>query len=379
MARLAHPRGRGVRQRPILENHGIDRRAFLAFCAAMTSTLALPQSYAPAIAQALKTAKRPVLVWLEFQDCAGCTESLLRASNPTVGDLVLNTLSINYHETLMAASGKDAEALLKKTVGDERGRYIAVVEGAVPTKDGGVYCTIGGRSAVDIANEVCRNAAAVVTVGACAFFGGWPSANPDPTGATGLQAAVGGLKVINFPGCPPNAVNITATLVHFLTFGAMPETDAMGRPLFAYGTSIHDSCERRAHFDAGEYVEAWGDEAHRQGWCLYKMGCKGPETHHNCAAVRWNDGTSWPIGAGHGCIGCSEPGFWDANTPFYRRLPNVPGFGVQTTADEIGLGIAAAATAAFAAHGVISIVRNRLQPEPVEPDSDGGGHGAHSD
>jgi hydrogenase small subunit len=350
----------------MLGERGVDRRAFLAFCATMAATLALPESYVPAIAQALKAAKRPVLVWLEFQDCAGCTESFLRASNPSVGQLVLDTLSINYHETLMAAAGHDAVALLNQTMGDDRGRYIAVIEGAIPTKDNGVYCTIGGRSALETAREVCANAAAVVTVGACAFYGGWPSANPNPTGATGVAGALPNTKVVNLPGCPPNGVNITATLVHFLTFGAMPETDALGRPLFAYGELIHDSCERRAHFDAGEYVEAWGDEAHRKGWCLYKMGCKGPETHHNCAAVRWNDGTSWPVGAGHGCIGCSEPGFFDADTPFYRRLPNVPGFGVQTTADEIGVGLVAVTAAAFAAHGVISIVRNRLQPEVTD-------------
>ena len=366
MARLAHKQDSGVTPPALLTRHGLDRRAFLAFCGVMASTLVLPESYVPAIAKALTAAKRPVLVWLEFQDCAGCTESFLRASNPSVGGLVLDTLSINYHETLMAASGKDAAALLKQTVGNDRGQYIAVVEGSIPTKDNGVYCTIGGRSALDIAHEVCSNAAAVITVGACAFYGGWPSANPDPTGAVGLGSVMPGTKLVNLPGCPPNGINITATLVHFLTFGVMPEVDALGRPLFAYGELIHDSCDRRAHFDAGEFVETWGDEAHRKGWCLYNMGCKGPETHHNCASVRWNDGTNWPIGAGHGCIGCSEPGFFDADTPFYRRLPSVPGLGVQTTADEIGVGIVGLTAAAFAAHGVISIVRNRLQPEPAD-------------
>ncbi len=345
----------------------VDRRSFLAFCGSMAATLALPQSYVPAIAKALRVAKRPVLVWLSLSDCAGCTTSFLRASNPTVGDLILNTFSIDYHELLMAASGENATALLQRTVGNERGEYIAVVEGAIPTKANAGACTIGGRSALDIATEVCRNAGAVIAVGACAFFGGWPSARPNPTGAEGLEGAVPGLTVTNLPGCPPNAANITATLVHYLTFGAMPETDALRRPLFAYGTLIHDSCERRAHYDAGEFVQSWGDEAHRKGWCLYKLGCKGPDTHHNCAAVRWNDGTSWPIGAGHGCIGCSEPGFWDANTPFYRTLPSVPGFGVDTTANEIGAGFVAVTATVVAAHAVISIVRDRLKPESVAP------------
>ena len=223
MARMAREQDPVMTATPLLEGRGLDRRSFLAFCGTMAATLALPASYAPAIASALTAAKRPVLVWLEFQDCAGCTESFLRASNPSVGGLVLDTLSINYHETLMAASGKDAEALLKQTVGNERGQYIAVVEGSIPTKDNGVYCTIGGRSALDIAHEVCSNAAAVITVGACAFYGGWPSANPDPTGAVGLGSVMPGTKLVNLPGCPPNGINITATLVHFLTFGVMPE------------------------------------------------------------------------------------------------------------------------------------------------------------
>jgi hydrogenase small subunit len=165
-------------------------------------------------------------------------------------------------------------------------------------------------------------------------------------------------------------VNITATAVHFLTFGALPATDQEGRPLFAYGARIHDNCERRAHFDAGQFVQEWGDEAHRKGWCLYKMGCKGPATFHNCPVVRWNEGTSWPVGAGHGCIGCSERHFWDEMTPFYRRLPTVPGFGVTTTADKIGAWIVGGTAAAFAAHGVASAIRAKARPLDKEPETD---------
>jgi hydrogenase small subunit len=253
---------------------------------------------------------------------------------------------------------------------NEKGKYLVVVEGSIPMKDGGVYCTIGGRTALDIAREVCGNAAATITVGACAFYGGWPAARPNPTGAVGVQEAVPGITLINLPGCPPNAVNITATAVHFLTFGALPATDQEGRPLFAYGARIHDNCERRAHFDAGQFVQEWGDEAHRKGWCLYKMGCKGPATFHNCPVVRWNEGTSWPVGAGHGCIGCSERHFWDEMTPFYRRLPTVPGFGVTTTADKIGAWIVGGTAAAFAAHGVASAIRAKARPLDKEPETD---------
>ena len=126
-------------------------------------------------------------------------------------------------------------------------------------------------------------------------------------------------------------------LVHYLTFNEMPALDQYNRPLFAYGDLIHDQCERRAYYDAGLFVEAWGDEGHRKGYCLYKMGCKGPSASYNCPNVRWNDGTSWPIEAGHNCIACASPNFWGTMSPFYQRLPNVPGFGADTTAETVGL------------------------------------------
>lgn len=255
----------------------------------------------------------------------------------------------------MAAAGRQAEEAREATI--KAGGHLVIVEGSIPTKDGGLYCCVGGRTATEILSEATRGAAAVIAVGNCAAFGGLAAAAPNPTGAVGVRDLVKGVPVINLPGCPVNAINITATVVHYLTFKSLPELDAWGRPLFAYGKRIHDNCERRAHFDAGQFVEAWGDEGHRKGWCLYKMGCKGPETYSNCPTVRWNEGLNWPVGAGHGCIGCTQPGFWDMMTPFYRRLPTVPGFSVESTADKIGLGLAAAAAVGVAAHAVASSVR----------------------
>ena len=168
-----------------------------------------------------------------------------------------------------------------------------------------------------------------------------------------------GVKVINLPGCPMNVQNLTATIVHFLTFKQWPATDAYGRPLFAYGQLIHDQCERRAHFERGEYVTAWGDEASRQGWCLYKMGCKGPETYANCPTARFNDGTSWPVKSGHGCVGCTMPGFWDGMSPFYRRLPTAPPLANDVTADRVGVGLIAGVTALTGLHAAGSYVRKR--------------------
>jgi hydrogenase small subunit len=178
---------------------------------------------------------------------------------------------------------------------------------------------------------------------------------------------VPGLKtLINLSACPANVENLTALLVHFLTFGTWPALDTFKRPLFAYGTLIHDACERRARYDAGQYVEAWGDEGHREGYCLYKMGCKGPATYQNCPYVRWNEGTNWPIGCGHPCMGCAEPAFWDRMTPFYQHLPGVPGFAQATPIDTIGLGAVGAVGAAFAGHGLVTIGRRKLIPEKKE-------------
>ncbi|GAM08728.1 quinone-reactive Ni/Fe-hydrogenase small chain [Geobacter sp. OR-1] len=347
----------------LLEQRGVSRRDFMKFCSTMAAALALPPAFGPKIAQALDEVKRPTLVWLEFQSCTGDTEALLRASAPTVAEIVLDILSIDYAETIMAAAGHLAEANLDQVIKGEKGKYIAVVEGSIPLKDDGVYCCIGGRSAVDRATEVCGGAFATIAVGTCASYGGIPAASPNPTGAVGIKKAVPSATVVNLPGCPVNTDNLTATIVHFLLLKKLPATDSFGRPLFAYGKRIHDNCERRPHFDAGQYVEAWGDQGHRHGYCLYKMGCKGPQTFHNCPSERYNEHTSWPVAAGHGCAGCSQPNFWDDMGPLYRRLPNVAGFGIEATADKIGLGLVGAAAVGFGIHGALNAMRKDKEPE----------------
>jgi len=301
-----------------LDQRGVSRREFLKFCGLMAGTLALPARYIGRIAYALETAVRPPVIWLNFQDCTADTESFLRASQPDVDDLLLDILSLNYHETIMVPSGRMAIKSLDDTVRDYAGQYICVVEGSIPTLDGGVYCGIGGRTALSIAQQVCSQALATLAVGTCAWEGGLAAAVPNPTGAVGVRDAVPGLAtLINLPGCPVNVANLSATIVHYLTFQQWPETDGAGRPLFAYGEEIHEECPRHDHYEHDEFVQEWGDLAHRQGWCLFQMGCRGPDTKHNCPSVKWNDGTEWPIGAGHGCLGCSERRFWDRHSPFY--------------------------------------------------------------
>lgn len=312
----------------------LNRREFLKFSSLMALTLALPKRYVSTIAQALADADRLPIVWLEFQDCTGDTESFLRASqrvdpidqsltDPGLVDLLFDFLSLDYHETIMVPAGMQSEISLMDTIQDYAGQYVAVVEGSIPTADGGVYCTIRGRTALSIAQQVLPGARAVIALGSCAYDGGLAAAQPNPTGAVSVREAVPGLsQYLALPGCPANVVNLVASLVHLITFDQLPPRNSSGRPYFAYGEEIHEECERHHHYEAHRYVLEWGDEGHKQGWCLFKMGCKGPETDHNCPTVRWNSGICWPVAAGHGCIGCASPGFWDRMTPFYQELPD---------------------------------------------------------
>ncbi len=306
-----------------LEKRGISRRDFLKFCGLMTAALALPVSMTNQVATAVAAAARLPVVWLSFQECTGDTESFLRSGYPSVTKILLELISLNYHETLMVPSGALAEKSLWDTVTNSRGAYVAVIEGAIPTAANGAYCTVGGRTALSIAQQVCGSARAVISVGACATDGGWPGAAPNPTGAKGVMQALPNLtNVVNLPGCPMNVINFSALLTYMLANNRLPELDNYRRPMFAYGEEIHEECPRKDHYEEERFVLAWGDEGHKKGWCLYKMGCKGPRTKANCPEKKWNGGTSWPIGAGHGCIGCAAPRFWDTLTPVYVPLPD---------------------------------------------------------
>jgi [NiFe] hydrogenase small subunit len=300
-----------------LESKGLSRREFVKFCTLVSAAMGLGPSFAPKIAEALAAPKRPPVIWLSFAECTGCAEGLLRTTYPWIDELLLDTISLEYHETLMAASGDAAEAALHESVKNNAGKFICVVDGSIPTKDNGIYGTIAGKTFLEIAKEVCPKAAATICIGSCASFGGLPAAAPNPTGAKGVSEALG-IKTVNIPGCPPNPINFVGTVVNYLLFGKLPDLDDKGRPLFAYGQLVHDQCPRRGHFEAGEFVKSFDSPEAAQGWCLYEMGCKGPDTYNNCPLVKFNDGTSWPVQAGHPCIGCSEPGFWDKMTPFYK-------------------------------------------------------------
>jgi len=300
-----------------LEQRGVSRRDFLKYCTLVSATMGLGSSFVPKIAEALTSPQRPPVVWLSFAECTGCTEAVLRTTYPWIDTLLLDTLSLDYHEAIMAPSGEAAEKSLHDAV--KKGNFICVVDGSIPTADKGIYGMIGGRTFLDIAKEVCPKALATIAIGTCSSYGGVPAAAPNPTGAKSIKDAIG-VATLNIPGCPPNPVNFVGTVVNYLLFGKLPEVDDKGRPLFAYGKTVHDQCPRRSHFEMGEFAPSFESEEAKKGYCLFELGCKGPETFNNCPTAKFNEGTSWPVQAGHPCIGCSEPGFWDNMSPFYKSL-----------------------------------------------------------
>ena len=307
-----------------LARRGVSRRAFLKYAAYLASVMALPPSIAPLMAEELAKARRQAVIWLSFQECTGCTESLTRGHSPTLEDLIFDFISLDYHHTLMSVSGEAAEAARRQSMEENKGKYLVIVDGSVPTKDGGVYSTIAGQTNLDMLNETVEHAFAVIAVGTCAAFGGLPYANPNPTGAAPISKLVTGKPLVNVPGCPPLPEAMTGTLAHFLAFGKLPELDHMNRPKAFFSETIHDRCYRRPFYERGLFAKSFDDEGARKGWCLYEVGCKGPIAYNACATLKWNGGVSFPIQSGHGCFACASPNFWDQGG-LYKPLSAMTG------------------------------------------------------
>lgn len=344
-----------------MEAKGYSRREFLYFCGAAVAAAGIQASAFGQVVDAFEKKARPPVVWLHFQECTCCSESFIRSSHPIVADVIFDALSLDYTETLQAAAGAQAEKCRDDVMKNNQGKYILLVEGSVPMLNGGSCCTIGGRTAIDILKEAASGAAAVIAWGNCASHGCVQAAKPNPTEATPIHKLIN-MPVINVPGCPPIAEVMTGVVTHILLFGKIPELDSLGRPKEFYSRRVHDTCYRRPYYDAGLFVESWDDDSARKGYCLYKMGCKGPTTYNACSVTKWNGNLSYPIQSGHGCIGCSEKDFWD-NGPFYQHIGKFPGFGIESTADTVGATAGVAALGAVAVHGITSNIRKRKARE----------------
>jgi [NiFe] hydrogenase small subunit len=324
-----------------------SRRDFLKFCSTVAAAIGLGPAMGSKVAAALTSTSRPRVLWLHFAECTGCSEAVLRTlntsknlqamddvaiaqkaqynkSHPTFrdvnlnaaaidyfDDLILNAVSLDYHETLMASAGSTVHDILTKTAEDNNGKFICVVEGAIPTKDNGVYGTVAGKTMLSIAREICPKAKWIITIGNCASFGGIPYAIPNPTGAKNVIAALRDLdlpQVLNVPGCPPNPVAFVGTVAYLLLKGAPPPTDEYLRPRFAYYLTVHSQCPYLADYIA----------ENENGKCLRYQGCKGPAAGNVCSTVKFNNGANFPQAARHVCIACSQPNFWDEKTPFWK-------------------------------------------------------------
>ncbi|HBT97726.1 MAG TPA: [Ni/Fe] hydrogenase small subunit [Desulfobulbaceae bacterium] len=343
---------------------GVSRRKFIQFCAMMAAAMGLEDVAVPKIVKALETKPRLPIIWLHLQECTCCSESFIRADHPVVASLLFDHISLDYTETLMAPSGHQAEQSMEDTMSKYAGQYLLMVEGSVPTKDD-AYCCIGGKSARQILTDAAKGAKAVIAWGNCATAGCVQAANPNPTGAVGIARFIGDKPLIHVQGCPPIADVMAGVIVHLLTFNSLPILDDLGRPKAFYSRRVHDTCYRRANFDAGLFAESFDDENARRGYCLYKLGCKGPTTYNACGIIKWNGGVSYPIQSGHPCLGCSEAGFWDQGS-FYKRDTVVEGFGIEETADKIGLALGAVTVAGIAAHAIGTNIRKRREINEVE-------------
>lgn len=341
-----------------LKERGYSRRDFMKFCTMIAAYMGISQSAVGQVVEAMKSKPRVPVIWLHFQECTCCSESFIRSSHPIVADILLDQLSLDYTETLMAASGFQAEAVMHDTMKRYKGEYVLCVEGSVPLGAEGVYCCIGGKTAQQILEEAAEGAKAVICWGACATSGCVQGARPNPTNATPIHKLVRNKPLIRVPGCPPIGEVMAGVLVHIVTFGTLPELDGAKRPKAFYSKRVHDSCHRRSYYDAGLFVESFDDENAKKGYCLYKVGCKGPTTYNSCGLMKWNNGVSFPIQSGHGCFGCSEDNYWD-NGPIYSRIPVFPGFGIESNADTVGKIALGATAVGVAAHAIATNIQKK--------------------
>jgi len=279
-----------------------------------------------------KTAECPV-IWIQCATCTGCSVSALNSVSPSIKNVLIDEVipgkhvNLRFQATVMAGAGDAVIEEMKETSVREKGKYILVVEGAIPTTEKAAdYGSIGEEneepvSMIDRVETLGKDALAVVALGTCAAFGGIAAGSPNPAGCIGVGELFKKKGIttplVNIPGCPPHPDWFIGTLAKVLLLGlpAPEEVDDYGRPKDFYGQLIHENCPRRAYFDEGKFAKKFGDPG-----CLNELGCKGPVTHADCPLRLWNGGVNWCIGSGSPCIGCVEPGFPDQLAPFYKKL-----------------------------------------------------------
>lgn len=361
----------------MLSARGVTRRSFMKLCGAIAVAAGLSELAAPSIAQALEKSVigatkgnlYPV-IWIEGASCTGCTESFAQVETPDAATVVLELISLNYSETLSAAAGHSMEEAKAQTI--EAGNYILIYEGAVLEGWGGQALRVADAPGTEHLIEAAEKANAVVALGSCAVNGGWMAAHPNAADALGVQQFLGkaGIEtpVINVPGCPANPEWLMSVLVDVIMLDSKAlQLTSENKPAGIFGQTIHDNCERRGHFENGEFVYEFGTEEEAKGYCMYALGCRGPQTKSNCGVVLWNNRRSWCVQAGSPCIGCCEanpndPGqnWVEVNTPFYKRHRDLRIGDWMVQPGTIALGITGILAAALVVHGFGMKVSGRM-------------------
>ena len=279
-----------------------------------------------------KIKKKIPVIYIQGAACTGCTTTLLCSNYPSIKNILLQDivpgfkLEFIFHPTIMTASGNLAMDILDKAA--KEGGYVLIMDGAIPTKENGVFCVIGEKNGkkYTILEEVLKlapNASIAIALGTCAAFGGIAGASPNPTEALSVDDIFLSNKIktplINIPGCPPHPDWLFGTLEDILTNGLENvQLDDLKRPKTYFGKLIHENCPNRAYFDEGKFAKHFGDEG-----CLYELGCKGPITYADCPIRRWNGKVNWGIGSGAPCSGCTQPEYPDYVGDFYERIIDV--------------------------------------------------------
>lgn len=377
----------------VLADRGVSRRDFLKFCGSMAAMLGLSESMVPTIAAAVEGAASSKLypaVWVNGGACTGCTESAAQATNPDIAQIVLDILSLNYIETVMMATGEAADEALYHTARENEGKFVMIYEGSVMTGLEGNTLRVAGEPSLKVLDELGPMAAAVIAVGSCAVDGGWVRSVPSvkaknyPTDPADWATGVGqyfaskgiATPVVNLPTCPVNPEWIVAMIIDTVILGGIDENgkvtqgfvdklDKFGRPKLIFGQTIHDNCPRRGHFENGEFVYQFGSAEEAKGYCLYPVGCKGPQTYSNCPTVRWNNQASWCVESGSPCIGCADFNWVDQNAPFLGRFRQVGIGSVNLNPASAAAAAGGLVVGALAVHGVGMKIAGRIGDGPA--------------
>ena len=259
------------------------------------------------------------VIWLETSDSGDNNIAFMNTTYPFLHQVFTDMIDLIYSNTFMAAQGRDALLLVEDTIRNYYGKFTLVVEGAVPTKDSGIYNVIaqtkkGPITALEAVIRLGEAAEFVVAIGTCASFGGVSSAAPNVTGSVGVGKVLT-RRVINVSGCPVNPDWFVGTLAHLLMYGE-PELDELNRPKLFYGHTVHQHCQRRSYFDKKDFAEKLGDIE-----CMFSQGCIGPRTGADCPYRQWVNHVSWPVKVNTPCIGCTNRDFPDGSSPFFTPLP----------------------------------------------------------